>query len=86
MKMLVTTASVTFSVLLLAAHAQTPVATHATTHDPAKTAAKTAEHRAETYKGPKVVKNTKALGEKMLHDSKPTSTNPPLRPVAPVKQ
>ncbi len=51
------------------------------TTDPAATARKTADRRAATYKGPKVVKSTEALGQKMLRDSKPAPV-----PVAPTKQ
>lgn len=59
-----------FAALLLPAQAQTP----ATPHDnpaPAKPTPQTANQRAATYKGPKVVKDTKALGDKMIRDSKP---------------
>jgi hypothetical protein len=52
---------------LLSAQAQTPAATPSPTKPTPKTAAK----RAATYKGPKVVKDTKALGDKMIRDSKP---------------
>lgn len=58
------------SALALVAQAQTP----ATSHDnptPAK-APKTANQRAATYQGPKVVKDSKALGRKMVQKSKPT--------------
>jgi hypothetical protein len=73
------------SALLLTAQAQTP----ATSHDnptPAKptTSTKTADHRAAAYKGPKVVKDSKALGQKMVHNSKPTDTLVPV-PQAKVK-
>jgi hypothetical protein len=51
------------------------------TTDPAATARKTADRRAATYKGPKVVKSTEALGKKMLRDSKPAPV-----PVSPTKQ
>jgi hypothetical protein len=59
------------SALLLTAQAQTP----ATSHDnpsPATPPAKAASHRAAPYKGPKVVKDSKALGDKMVQKSKPT--------------
>lgn len=82
--LLATASSLALTALLLVAHAQTPTTTYANP-SPAKTAAKTADHRAEAYKGPKVVKNTKALGNKMLRDSKPTDSRLPVR-VAPVKQ
>jgi hypothetical protein len=61
--------SFALSALLLTAHAQTP----ATTHDnptPAKPL-KTADQRAATYQGPKVTKDSKALGKKMVQKSKP---------------
>ena len=51
------------------------------TTDKAATARATADRRAAGYKGPKVVKNTEALGKKMLRDSKPAPV-----PVAPAKQ
>jgi len=51
------------------------------TTNKAATARATASRRAASYKGPKVVKNSEALGKKMLHDSKPAPA-----PVAPVKQ
>lgn len=55
--------------LLLTAQAQTP----ATSHDnptPAKPT-KTPEQRADTYQGPKVTKDSKALGKKMVQRSQP---------------
>jgi hypothetical protein len=61
--------SLALSALLLTAQAQTP----ATTHDnptPAKLL-KTADQRASTYQGPKVTKDSKALGKKMVQKSKP---------------
>lgn len=70
---------------LLTAQAQTSLpkvtAKPVNTTDPAATARKTADHRAAAYKGPKVVKSTEALGQKMLRDSKPAPV-----PVAPTKQ
>lgn len=63
------TSGLALSALLLTAQAQTP----ATTHDnptPAKPT-QTADHRAATYEGPKVVTNSKALGKKMVQKSKP---------------
>jgi hypothetical protein len=63
------TSSLALSALLLTAQAQTP----ATSHDnptPAKPT-KTADHRAATYQGPKVVKDNKTLGKKMVQKSKP---------------
>ncbi|RZK99564.1 MAG: hypothetical protein EOO62_24700 [Hymenobacter sp.] len=58
---------------LLPARAQTaPAAPRNPTPTQAKAIrAKTAERRAETYQGPKVVPNSKKLGQKMLQDSKP---------------
>ena len=69
------------SALLLTAQAQTP----ATSHDnptPAKPT-KTADHRAATYQGPKVVKDSKALGQKMVQKSQPSDMvmPPQSRPV-----
>jgi hypothetical protein len=63
------TSSLALSALLLTSQAQTP----ATSHDnptPAKPT-KTADHRAATYQGPKVVSDSKALGKKMVQKSKP---------------
>lgn len=51
------------------------------TTDRAATARTTAERRATTYKGPKVVKDTESLGKKILRNSKPAPV-----PVAPAKQ
>jgi hypothetical protein len=63
------------------AQAQTP----ATTHDnptPPK-APKTADHRAATYQGPNVHKDSKALGQKIVQKSKPTDMlmPPPVKKV-----
>lgn len=58
---------------LSAAQAQTP-----TTPGQAKPATKTADQRAATYTGPKVVKDSKALGQKMVQKSKPTDMRMPL--------
>ncbi len=69
--------------MLLGASAQTPTVSTTSSQNPAKTAAQTANRRAANYKGPKVVKDTKALGREMLRDSKPT---PAAKPVAPVRQ
>jgi hypothetical protein len=63
---------------LLPALAQTPVATQ-TKPSTTKSTPKTADQRAAAYKGPKVVKDTKALGTKMIRDSKP-DTQPERRP------
>lgn len=54
---------------LLSAQAQTP--TTAGSPAPTKPTPKTASKRAAAYKGPKVVKDTKALGDRMIRDSKP---------------
>ncbi|GAA4496590.1 hypothetical protein GCM10023172_10180 [Hymenobacter ginsengisoli] len=62
------------SALLVTAQAQglpKVTANPVNTKDKAATARATANRRATTYKGPKVVKNTEALGKKMLRDSKP---------------
>lgn len=64
---------------LLSAQAQTPTTTQpkpSTT----KPTPKTAEQRAASYKGPKVVKDTKALGNKIIRESKP-DTQPLARPL-----
>jgi hypothetical protein len=58
---------------VLPAQAQTP----ASTPSSAKPTPKIAEQRAATYKGPKVVKDTKALGTKMIRESKPDRTVEP---------
>ncbi|MGI4738145.1 MAG: hypothetical protein ACRYG7_23495 [Janthinobacterium lividum] len=60
--------------LLLTAQAQTPAG------HPAKPT--TADRRAAAYQGPKVVKNSKALGQKMVQKSKPTD----MRMLVPVKK
>jgi hypothetical protein len=77
--LLVLSNSFALSALLLTAQAQTPV----TSHDnptPATAPAKMADHRAATYKGPKVVKDSKALGRKMVQKSKPQeSVRTPIR-------
>jgi hypothetical protein len=58
--------------LLSTAHAQT-----------APTPPKTADQRAATYQGPKVTKDSKALGQQMVQKSKPTDMRvpPPLKKV-----
>lgn len=82
MKTLLTFAScLALSALLFSAQAQTP----ATSHDnptPAKPT-KTADQRAATYQGPKVLKDSKALGKKMVQKSKPTDSRmrPQLRKI-----
>jgi len=60
---------------LPAAKAQT-LATQPDNPAPAK-AAKVADHRAATYQGPKVTKDSKALGRKMVQKSKPTDMSVP---------
>lgn len=55
------------------------------TTDKAATARATADRRAATYKGPKVVKNTEGLGKKILRDSKPAPAPVPVL-VVPAKQ
>jgi hypothetical protein len=64
---------------LLSAQAQTPAA-KPPAPSPTKPTPKTAAQRAATYKGPKVVKDTKALGDKMIRDSKP-DTQPLRKPL-----
>ena len=76
--------SLSLSAMLLSAQAQQlpkVTATPVNTKDKAATARATADHRAATYKGPKVVNSTKGLGKKILRDSKPAPT-----PVAPARQ
>ncbi len=51
-----------------AIQAQTPSSTRP------PTPAKTADRRAATYKGPKVVQDSKALGRKMVQKSKPVDS------------
>ena len=63
--------SLALSALLLTAYAQTPTTPH-DNHKLAKPgAANTSDRRAAAYKGPKVVQSSKALGHKMIQDSKP---------------
>jgi hypothetical protein len=64
---------------LLSAQAQTPTVSTQTKPSTTKPTPKTAAQRAATYKGPKVVKDTKALGDKMIRDSKP-DTQPLVKP------
>lgn len=75
MKMLLAVASSLCLATLLSAQAQTQVPAPA----PAKPTPKTASQRAAAYKGPKVVKNTKALGDEMIRESKPV-TQPVSKP------
>lgn len=71
----------TLATSLHTAQAQTPVSTPG---NPTRTkATKTADHRAATYQGPKVTKDSKALGRKMVQKSKPTDM---LVPVPAVKK
>jgi len=66
------------AVSLHAAQAQTPAPTHG--NPPSAKASKTADQRAATYQGPKVTKDSKALGRKMVQKSKPTDTlMPPVK-------
>ena len=69
--------------LLGTATAQTvPVTTPKATSPRVKTATarQSADRRAATYKGPKVVESTKDLGDKMLQESKPApQMAPPVR-------
>lgn len=84
MKMLLSLVGSLSLAALLTAQAQSqPKVTTQTVNTPNKAATErhTADRRAAAYKGPKVVKNTEALGTKMLRDSKPTS-----KPVAPTRQ
>ena len=67
------------SALLLTAQAQTPATPHSSPTPTEPT--KTADHRAATYQGPKVVKDTKALGKKIVQKSKPTDMRVPVRPL-----
>jgi hypothetical protein len=84
---LVFASTIALSVLALAAQAQTPATTHGNPA-PAKATQK-ADQRAATYQGPKVVKDSKALGQKMVQKSKPTDgpmradmlTKPPVQKV-----
>lgn len=79
--------SLALSALLLTAQAQTTPAKPATASQ-AKAAIqqRTINHRAATYKGPKIVTDTKKLGHEMLKDSKPVTSEPMRFPVSPVKQ
>lgn len=80
MKTLPTFAScLALSALLLSAQAQTPAATSHDNPTPAKPT-KTPDQRAATYQGPKVVKDSKALGKKMVQESKPTDTRMRVQP------
>ncbi|AMR26408.1 hypothetical protein A0257_04355 [Hymenobacter psoromatis] len=75
------TSSFALSALLLTAQAQTPAKPH---HNPTPAKpSQTADHRAATYQGPKVVKDSKGLGQKMVQKSKPTDMlmRVPTRPI-----
>lgn len=65
------TSTCALAALLPLAQAQTPATA------PAKHT-KTADQRAATYQGPKVVKDTKALGRKMVQKSKATDMRMPV--------
>ena len=64
---------------VLAAQAQTPATPQSNPTSTKPT--KTADQRAATYQGPTVVKDSKALGQKMVQKSKPTD----MRMRVPVK-
>jgi hypothetical protein len=79
--LLTTTSSLALLALMLTARAQTlPVVTskNIDPKGPAVTKEQTADRRAAAYKGPKVVNDTKALGSKMLRDSKPANKSVPV--------
>jgi len=67
-------AALTLTMPARAVRAQTSPTAHATTPT------KTADQRAATYKGPKVVKDSKALGRQMVQKSKPTDSRVPIFP------
>lgn len=74
MKKLLTVAStLALTTGLLTAHSQAP----------ATAPTKIPDQRAATYQGPKVVKDSKALGKRMVQKSKPTDMRIPV--IAPVK-
>ena len=68
---------------LLSAQAQTPTSRPTTSPTPstARPTPKTAAQRAAAYKGPKVVKDTKALGTRMIRESTP-DTQPVGKPTS----
>lgn len=71
------------SALLLTTQAQTPATPH---HNPTPAKlTKTADHRAAIYQGPNVVKDSKALGQKMAQKSQPTDMLMPV-PVRAMKK
>jgi hypothetical protein len=71
--------SLALATLGLIAQAQAPATPH---HNPAPaTPPKTADRRAAAYQGPKVVKDSKALGQKMVQKSQPAD----MRTRIPVK-
>lgn len=63
------------------ARAQTPATTGPKGPKPVPATAPTADQRAAAYKGPKVVKSSKALGSKMIQHSKPATSPLQSRPV-----
>ena len=71
--------SLALAALSLVAQAQTPAPPQ---HNPAPTkSTKLADRRAATYQGPKVVKDSKSLGQKMVQKSQPAD----MRTRIPVK-
>jgi hypothetical protein len=66
---------------LVTAHAQAPATPRTAPAKPIKTP----EQRAATYQGPKVVTDSKALGQKMVQKSKPTDMRMPVPAPAKVK-
>ena len=62
------------------AQAQTPVTSH-DNPSPASPAPKTADQRAASYKGPKVLEDSKTLGHKMIQKSQPADVPPKTRPL-----
>ncbi len=79
--------SLALSALLLTAQAQTTPAKPAKTGQvKAAIRQRTADRRAATYNGPKIVPDTKKLGRKILKDSEPVTSEPQRYPVSPVKQ
>ena len=68
----------------LAGHAQTTTPARHPARRPDTTTAVVAQHRAEHYTGPKVVADSKELGQKFRRHSKPTDMRMrlPLPPVS----
>ena len=82
MKTLLALASSLALAALLSAQAQTPAAMPSAapaSQAPPRPTPKTPSQRAAAYKGPKVVKDTKALGDKMIRESKPNNLPTPIR-------